>query len=68
MTTKIIGITENINRIKEVVRQVAGTGLNILVFEETGVGKEAVVQHIYQKSNRRGKAFLKVNCAALPDK
>ena len=68
MTIKIICISENIKRIKEVVRQVAATGLNILVYGETGVGKEAVVQHIYQKSNRRGKAFLKVNCAALPDK
>ena len=67
MTTKLIGISENINRIKEVVRQVAGTGLNILVCGETGVGKEVVVQHLYQKSNRKGKAFLKVNCAALPD-
>ena len=68
MTTKIIGITENINRIKEAVSQVAGTGLNILVCGETGVGKEAVVQHLHQKSNRKEKAFLKVNCAALPDK
>ena len=67
MATKLIGISENINRIKEVVRQVAGTGLNILVCGETGVGKEVVVQHLYQKSNRNGKAFLKVNCAALPD-
>jgi transcriptional regulator with PAS, ATPase and Fis domain len=67
MATKLIGISENINRIKEVVRQVAGTGLNILVCGETGVGKEVVVQHLYQKSNRKGKAFLKVNCAALPD-
>jgi transcriptional regulator with PAS, ATPase and Fis domain len=39
----------------------------MLVCGETGVGKEVVVQHLYQQSNRKGKAFLKVNCAALPD-
>jgi transcriptional regulator with GAF, ATPase, and Fis domain len=67
MTPKLICISENINRIKEVIRRVAGTGLNVLVCGETGVGKEVVVQHLYKQSNRKGKAFLKVNCAALPD-
>ena len=67
MTVKLIGISENIRRIKEVIRQVAGTGLNMLVCGETGVGKEVVVQHLYQQSNRKGKTFVKVNCAALPD-
>lgn len=67
MTTKLIGISENIRKIKEVIKQVAGTGLNMLVCGQTGVGKEVVVQHLYQRSNRKGKTFLKVNCAALPD-
>jgi transcriptional regulator with PAS, ATPase and Fis domain len=67
MTVKLIGISENIQRIREVINQVAGTGLNVVVCGETGVGKEVVVQSLYLKSNRSNKPFVKVNCAALPD-
>jgi len=49
MTVKLIGISENIQRIKEVINQVAGTGLNVVVCGETGVGKEVVVQSLYLK-------------------
>jgi len=67
MKTELIGISPNIKRIKELIEQVADTGLNTVVCGETGVGKELVVQNLYQKSNRVGKPFVKVNCAALPD-
>jgi transcriptional regulator with PAS, ATPase and Fis domain len=63
----LIGISSNIARIKELVEQVADTGLNIIVSGETGVGKELVVRSLYERSNRQGKPFVKVNCAALPD-
>jgi transcriptional regulator with PAS, ATPase and Fis domain len=63
----IIGVSKNIHRIKELIDQVADTGLNTVVYGETGVGKELVVQNLYQKSTRTGKPFVKVNCAALPD-
>jgi two-component system response regulator AtoC len=63
----IVGVSKNINRIKELIDQVADTGLNTIVYGETGVGKELVVQNLYQKSTRTGKPFVKVNCAALPD-
>ena len=67
MESTIIGVSNNINRIKELIDQIADTGLNTIVYGETGVGKELVVQNLYQKSNRVGKPFVKVNCAALPD-
>ena len=67
MKTELIGISQNIHRIKELIKQVAGTGINILVFGETGVGKEVVAQILYEQSNRKDKPFVKVNCAALPD-
>ena len=67
MGTEIIGVSPNIERIKELINQVADTGLNTLVCGETGVGKELVVQNLYECSNRMGKPFIKVNCAALPD-
>ena len=65
--TDIIGVSQNIERIRELINQVADTGLNTLVCGETGVGKELVVQKLYENSHRRGKPFVKVNCAALPD-
>jgi len=67
MKPKIVGVSKNIDRIKELIDQVADTGLNTIVHGETGVGKELVVQSLYQKSSRVGKPFVKVNCAALPD-
>jgi transcriptional regulator with GAF, ATPase, and Fis domain len=67
METELIGVSQNIRKIKKVIDQVADTELDILVFGETGVGKELVVRGLYQKSKRVGKPFIKVNCAALPD-
>ena len=67
MKPTIIGVSKNVRRIKELIGQVADTGLNTIVYGETGVGKELVVQNLYQKSDRVGKPFVKVNCAALPD-
>lgn len=67
MKTELIGISQNILKIKKLIRQVADTGLNILVDGETGVGKEVVAQMLYEQSNRKDKPFVKVNCAALPD-
>ena len=67
METELIGVSQNIRKIKKIIDQVADTELDILVFGETGVGKELVVRSLYQKSNRAGKPFIKVNCAALPD-
>ena len=67
MENHIIGVSQNIRRIRELIEQVADTGLNTVIYGETGVGKELVVQCLYQKSDRIGKPFVKVNCAALPD-
>jgi transcriptional regulator with GAF, ATPase, and Fis domain len=67
METELIGVSQNIKKIKKLINQVTDTDLNIVVSGETGVGKEVVVRSLYQKSKRLGKPFVKVNCAALPD-
>jgi transcriptional regulator with PAS, ATPase and Fis domain len=67
MENYIIGVSQNIKRIRELINQVADTGLNTIIYGETGVGKELVVQCLYQESDRVGRPFVKVNCAALPD-
>ena len=63
----IIGVSDNIVKIREVINHVADTGLNTVIYGESGVGKEVVAQNLYQKSFRNGKPFIRVNCAALPD-
>jgi len=67
MEIDLIGISPNITKIRKLIDQVTDTDLSIVVFGETGVGKEVVVRSLYEKSKRCGKPFVKVNCAALPD-
>ncbi len=67
MDHDIIGVSQNVQRIRDLIDQVADTGLNVIVSGETGVGKELVVHQLFRKSNRIAKPFVKVNCAALPD-
>jgi len=65
--SELVGVSRNLRRVRELIDQVAETGFNVIVCGETGVGKELVVTSLYEKSNRLGKPFVKVNCAALPD-
>jgi len=67
MKANLIGVSQNIQRIRALIDQIADTGLNTIIYGETGVGKELIVQCLYDKSNRSGKPLVKVNCAALPD-
>lgn len=67
MGPPIIGTSDNIQRIKELIEHVAHTGFNTVIFGESGVGKEVIAQNLYQRSPRDGKPFVKINCAALPE-
>ena len=67
MMTELIGVSRNIERIKELVVQVANSEVNTIVTGETGVGKELIVQNLYRMSARNGKPIVKVNCSALPE-
>jgi len=52
--------------VKEMIDRVAATDATVLVWGESGVGKEMVARALHQKSPRRDRPFVKVNCAALP--
>jgi two-component system, NtrC family, response regulator AtoC len=52
--------------IKGMIDQVAGTDATVLVWGESGVGKELVARAVHYGSPRRERTFIKVNCAALP--
>jgi transcriptional regulator with PAS, ATPase and Fis domain len=67
MFVPLIGISEYIKRIKELIEHIADTGLNVVITGESGVGKEVVAQNLYNSSRRKNKPFVKVNCAALPE-
>ncbi len=62
-----VSASARILRIKEISRQVADTDAPVLILGESGVGKEVVARFIHEQSRRNGRAFLKVNCAALPE-
>ncbi len=63
----IIGVSSTIQNVLKKVDQVAPTDTTVLVYGETGVGKEMVARAIHQHSPRRDKPFIRVFCNALPD-
>ena len=58
--------SEKMQRIKEIIDQIANTDVTVLIQGESGVGKEVVARSIHLNSFRRERPFVKVNCAALP--
>src|ERR687898_121314 len=60
------GNSEKMLGIAQVIEQVADSDVTVLIRGESGVGKELVCRAIHQRSTRRQRSFVKVNCAALP--
>jgi len=60
------GNSEKMRAIATVIEQVADSDVTVLIRGDSGVGKELVARAIHQRSTRRNKPFVKVNCAALP--
>ncbi|MDG1429887.1 MAG: sigma-54 dependent transcriptional regulator [Crocinitomicaceae bacterium] len=64
--SSIIGETEEINQIKEMIEKVAPSDARVLVTGENGTGKELVAQSLHDLSERKQNPFVEVNCAAIP--
>lgn len=62
----ILGISDQISEAKKEARAFAATDSNILVYGETGTGKELFAQSIHNLSNRKRGPFVAINCSALP--
>jgi two-component system response regulator AtoC len=60
------GNSEQMRNIATVIEQVADSDVTVLIRGESGVGKELVSRALHQRSTRRHRPFVKVNCAALP--
>ena len=63
---QIIGSSPALERVLEEVRYVAPTDSTVLIEGETGTGKELIAHAIHNASSRRGRPFVKLNCAAIP--
>lgn len=63
----IIGKSKVMEDLKDTLRIVSGTRSSVLLTGESGTGKEVFAGAIHNLSPRRGKPFIKLNCAAIPD-
>jgi DNA-binding NtrC family response regulator len=64
---KMIGGSDEMRRIYQVIEQAAPTSASVLVTGESGTGKELVAQTIHHLSPRTSHPFVALNCAAIPD-
>jgi DNA-binding NtrC family response regulator len=65
-TWEMIGQSETMMQVKDLIAKVAPTNARILVTGSNGTGKELVARWIHEKSNRTQSPFIEVNCAAIP--
>lgn len=63
----LLGSTEVMQNLSESIRRVARSASTVVIRGESGTGKELVARAIHDMSPRRGRAFISVNCAALPE-
>ena len=63
---RLIGNSATLEFVLEQVEQVAPTDSTVLIEGETGTGKELIAHAIHNASQRCGRAFIKLNCAAIP--
>jgi DNA-binding NtrC family response regulator len=62
----IVGESEVVIKMKEMISKVAPTGARVLITGKNGTGKELVAHQLHQKSERSKENFIEVNCAAIP--
>jgi formate hydrogenlyase transcriptional activator len=66
MFEEIVGSSEALRRVLGQVSKVAPTDSTVLISGETGTGKELIARAIHRRSHRSSRAFIRVNCAAIP--
>jgi len=64
---EVVGADQGLAPVMEKVNQVASLKTTVLLFGETGVGKEVIANAIHRLSPRKSHPFIKVNCGAIPE-
>lgn len=62
----IIGHSNKIRKVKDLIGKVANTNSNVLINGESGTGKEMIAHSIHNSSKRYLAPFIKINCASIP--
>jgi sigma-54 specific flagellar transcriptional regulator A len=62
----LVGNSAATRQVRSMIQQVAGTDATVLILGESGTGKEVVARNIHYHSPRRARAFVPVNCGAIP--
>jgi formate hydrogenlyase transcriptional activator len=66
MFEEIVGSSQSLRKVLEAVDKVAATDSTVLILGETGTGKELIARAIHKRSPRSSRAFIRLNCAAIP--
>jgi formate hydrogenlyase transcriptional activator len=66
MFEEIVGSSQSLRIVLTAVDKVASTDSTVLILGETGTGKELIARAIHKRSHRTSRAFIRVNCAAIP--
>jgi formate hydrogenlyase transcriptional activator len=66
MFEDIVGSSEALTKVLSQVAKLAASDSTVLILGETGTGKELIARAIHRRSNRAERAFIAVNCAAIP--
>jgi formate hydrogenlyase transcriptional activator len=66
MFEEIVGSSQCLRKVLKAVDKVAATDSTVLILGETGTGKELIARAIHKRSPRSSRAFIRINCAAIP--
>lgn len=62
----LVGTSRTVQRVREMMAQVADKEVSVMIMGESGTGKEVVARNLHYNSHRRNKSFVPVNCGAIP--
>ena len=65
--SELVGESDSIRQVKDLAVKVASSKASVLILGESGTGKEVLARAIHRGSERRGKPFMVINCAAMPE-